>query len=82
MQLNNFEALSSISAQNTHLQKANTAELSYQVKLDGANRDAVVEKTAEGYRAYVPGAAGVSVNGVSEVVAEMNLATRLIDLQA
>jgi hypothetical protein len=82
MQLNSLEALSSISAQNTHLQKANTAELSYQVKLDGASRDAVVEQTTQGYRAYVPGATGASVNGVSEVVAEINLAIRLIDLQA
>jgi hypothetical protein len=82
MQRNSFEAQSSISAQNTHLQKANTAELSYQVKIDGSNKNVVVEKTAAGYRAYVPGAAGISVNGVNEMVAEMNLATRLIDLQA
>ncbi len=82
MQVNSVDALSSISAQNVQSQKANMAELSYQIKLDGENKGAVVEKDSQGYYAYVPGVSGLSVHGVSEMTAEINLATKVVDLRA
>jgi hypothetical protein len=82
MQLSNVEALSSISAQQLQAQKAKTTEQVYQVKVDGENKGAVVEKDSEGYYAYVPGVAGMSVHGVSEMAAEIDLAARAVDLQA
>lgn len=80
MQLNSVDALSSVSAQNALLQKADTAEISYQVKLDGDNRNAVVEKTDEGYRAHISGTTDISVYGASVMAAEMNLSAKIIDL--
>lgn len=82
MQVSSVDVLSSISAQQLQSQKANTAEQIYQVKVDGENRGAVVEKDSQGYYAYVPGVTGMSVHGVSEMAAEINLAARAIDLRA
>lgn len=82
MQVSSVDALSSISAQQLQSQKANTAEQVYQVKVDGENKGAVVEKDSQGYYAYVPGVTGMSVHGVSEMAAEINLAARAIDLRA
>jgi hypothetical protein len=81
MQVSSVDALSSISAQQSQLQKMNTAALSYQVKLNGDTRNAVIEKTTENYRGYISGVAGVSVDGASLIAAENNLAARIIDLQ-
>lgn len=80
MQVNSVDALSSISAQQSQLQKMNTAALSYQVKLDGDTRSAVIEKTIEDYRGYVSGVAGLSAYGASLIAAEINLGARIIDL--
>jgi hypothetical protein len=82
MQVSSVDALSSISAQQLQSQKANTAEQVYQVKVDGENKGAVVERDSQGYYAYVPGVTGMSVHGVSEMAAEINLAARAIDLRA
>lgn len=83
MQVNGADALSSISAQQSQLQKASTTALSYQLKVDGDNKNAFIDKSAEAeYRGYVAGVAGLSVTEGSLISAEIHLAAKVISLTA
>lgn len=73
---------SQVSTQQSQLQKLNTLAVSYQVKVEGDNQTAVVEKTSDGYRAHIAGLRSIAANGVNELAAEVNLAAKIIDLQA